>query len=60
VKVSDLFLLPDTKLIGRRTGFEANAAAAPINATPAKAFNAIALMNKYNSLFIYSIVSIFR
>jgi len=34
--------------IGRRTGFEANAAAAPINATPARAFNATALTDKYN------------
>lgn len=33
--------------IGRRTGFEANAAAAPISATPARAFNATALTNKY-------------
>lgn len=45
-KVSDLFFLPPTIPIGRRTGFEANAAAAPINATPARAFNATALTSK--------------
>lgn len=38
----DRFFLPDTTPSGRRIGFVAKAAAAPINATPANAFKATA------------------
>lgn len=44
--------------IGRRTGFEANAAAAPINATPARAFNATALTDKHNHNISFANLSI--
>lgn len=44
--------------IGRRTGFEANAAAAPINATPARAFNATALTDKHNHLYTNPLIDV--